>query len=75
MQGRVGPNSLGTRSDLMTFYENLPLRPAIMALLVAVADARHADLKRDLENNYASACQYLLRLIEYRKEWHERRDQ
>ena len=51
----------------MTFYENVPLRPAIMALLPAVADERHADLKNDLENNYASAGQYLLRLIEYRR--------
>ena len=67
--------SISSICNLMTFYETVPLRPAIMALLVAVADARHADLKRDLENNYASACQYLLRLIEYRKEWHERRDQ
>jgi hypothetical protein len=31
--------------------------------------------KNELENNYASAGQYLLRLIEYRKEWHQRRDQ
>jgi hypothetical protein len=51
----------------MTFYENVPLRPAIMSLLIAVADGRHADLKNDLENNYASAGQYLLRLIEYRR--------
>jgi hypothetical protein len=47
--------------------------PAIMALLIGVADERHADLKNDLENNYASAGQYLLRLIEYRK--HQRRGQ
>jgi hypothetical protein len=61
--------------NLMTFYENVPLRPAIMALLTAVAHERHADLKNDLENNYASAGRYLLRLIEYRKEWHQRRNQ
>jgi hypothetical protein len=53
----------------------VPLRAAIMALLTAVADERHVDLKNDLENNYASAGQYLLRLIEYRKEPHQRRDQ
>jgi hypothetical protein len=67
--------SISSICTLMTFYENLPLRPAIMALLVAVADERHADLKNDLENNYASAGQYLLRLIEYRKERHRTRDQ
>jgi hypothetical protein len=67
--------SISSICNLMTFYENLPLRPAIRALLIAVADERHADLKNDLENNYASAGQYLLRLIEYRKERHQRRDQ
>jgi hypothetical protein len=67
--------SISSICTLMTFYENLPLRPAIMALLVAVADEQHADLKNDLENNYASAGQYLLRLIEYRKERHRTRDQ
>jgi hypothetical protein len=67
--------SISSICNLMTFYENVPLRPAIMALLIAVADERHADLKQDLENNYASAGKYLLRLIEYRKEWHPRRDQ
>jgi hypothetical protein len=61
--------------NLMTFYEDVPLRPAIMALLIAVADERHVDLKNDLESNYASAGQYLLWLIEYRKEWHQRRSQ
>jgi hypothetical protein len=59
----------------MTFYENVPLRPAVMSLLIAVADERHADFKNDLENNYASAGQYLLLLIEYRKELHQRRAQ
>jgi hypothetical protein len=59
----------------MTFYENVPLRPAIMSLLIAVADEQHADLRNDLENNYASAGQYLLRLIEYRREWHQKREQ
>jgi hypothetical protein len=67
--------SISSICNLMTFYENVPLRPAIMALLIAVADKQHADLKNDLQNNYASAGQYLLRLIEYRKEWHQRRDQ
>ena len=67
--------SISSICNLMTFYENVPLRPAIMALLTAVADERHADLKNDLENNYASAGQYLLRLIEYRKEGHQRRGQ
>ena len=67
--------SISSICNLMTFYENVPLRPAIMSLLIAVAEERHADLKNDLENNYASAGQYLLRLIEYRKEWHQRRDQ
>src|SRR5580698_117586 len=41
-----------------------------LALLTAVAGEQHADLKNDLGNNYASGAQYLLRLIEYRKEWH-----
>ena len=60
--------SISSICNLMTFYENVPLRPGIMELLIAVAQQRHADLKKDLENNYASAGQYLLRLIEYRKE-------
>ena len=47
--------SLSSICTLLTFYENVPLRPAIMALRIAVADERHADLKNDLENNYASA--------------------
>jgi hypothetical protein len=34
-----------------------------------------AAFKNHLENNYASAGQYLLRLIEYRKERRQRRDQ
>jgi hypothetical protein len=68
--------SISSVCNLMTFYENVPLRPSIMALLTAVAAAeRQADFKNDLENNYASAGQYLLRLIEYRKEWHQRRGQ
>jgi hypothetical protein len=46
-----------------------------MALLIAVADEQHANIKNDLQNNYASAGQYLLRLIEYRKEWQQRRGQ
>jgi hypothetical protein len=61
--------------NLMTFYEGVPLPPNIRQLLIAVADERHGDLKNDLENNYASAGQYLLRLIEYRKDRHQRRDQ
>ena len=60
--------SISSICDLMTFYENVPLRPGIMELLIAVAQQRHADLKNDLENSYASAGQYLLRLIEYRNE-------
>ena len=71
---RMQDRSISSICNLMTFYENVPLRPAIMALLTAVAGERHADLKNDLENNYASAGQYLLRLIEYRKEWHQRRE-
>ena len=67
--------SITSICNLMTFYENVPLRPGIRELLIAVADERHADLKNDLENNYASAGQYLLRLIGYRREWHQRRDQ
>ena len=59
----------------MTFYDNVQLRPGIMALLIAVAGERHADLKNELEANYASAGQYLLRLIEHRKEWLQRRGQ
>jgi hypothetical protein len=65
--------SISSICNLMMFYENVPLRPAIMALLIAVADKQHADLKNDLQNNYASAGQYLLRLIEYRR--HQRRGQ
>ena len=67
--------SISSIRNLMTFYENVPLRAAIMALLTAVADERHAHLKKDLENNYASAGQYLLRLIEYRKQRPQRRDE
>jgi hypothetical protein len=67
--------SISSICNLMTFYENVPLRAAIMSLLIAVADERHADLKNDLKNNYASAGQYLLRLIEYRKECYQKRDQ
>jgi hypothetical protein len=67
--------SISSICNLMTFYESVPLPPDIRQLLIAVADERHGDLKNDLENNYASAGQYLLRLIEYRREWHQRRDQ
>jgi hypothetical protein len=67
--------SISSICHLMTFYVSVPLRPGIRELLIAVADERHADLKNDLENDYASAGQYLLRLIEYRKECHQRRDQ
>ena len=67
--------SISSICNLMTFYENVPLRPGIRELLIAVADEQHGDLNNDLENNYASAGRYLLRLIEYRKERHQRRDQ
>jgi hypothetical protein len=67
--------SISSICNLMTFYEGVPLPPDIMQLLITVADERHADLKNDLENNYASAGQYLLRLIESRKEWHQNRGQ
>jgi hypothetical protein len=67
--------SISSICNLMTFYENVPLRPGIMELLIAVADERHADLKNELANNYASAGSYLLSLIDYRREWHQRRDQ
>jgi hypothetical protein len=56
--------------DLVAFYDGVPLRPGIMQLLLAVADERHADLKQELEDNYASAGRYLLRLIEYRRGGH-----
>jgi hypothetical protein len=66
--------SISSLCNLMTFYENVPLRRSIMELLLAVADERHAYLKKELENNYASAGRYLLCLIDYRKEWHQRHD-
>ena len=72
MNYQMQDRSISSICNLMTFYENVPLRPAIMALLIAVADERQDELKSDLENNYASAGQYLLRLIEYRKESHQR---
>jgi hypothetical protein len=60
---------------LMTFCENVPVRRGIMELLLAVAGEHQADLKKELQDNYASAGQYLLRLIEDRKERHQRGDQ
>ena len=33
--------SISSICNFMTFYENVPLRPGIMALLIAVADERH----------------------------------
>jgi hypothetical protein len=66
--------SISSICNLMTFCENVPVRRGIMELLLAVADERHADLKKELEDNYASAGQYLLRLIEDHKERHQRRD-
>ena len=38
--------SISSICNLMTFYENVPLRPGIVALLIAVADERHADPKK-----------------------------
>lgn len=67
--------SISSICNLLTFYENVPLRRGIMEILIAFADERHADLKSELEANYASAGQYLLRLIEYRKVGHQRHDQ
>jgi hypothetical protein len=61
--------------ELTRPYESVPLQPGIMNLLLYLADDRHADLKSQLADNYASAGQYLLRLIGYREEWHRRRDQ
>ena len=60
--------SISSICNLMTFYEGVPLPPDIKQLLIAVAEEPHADLKNELEANYASAGQYLLRLIEHRKE-------
>ena len=57
----------------MTFCESVPVRQGVMELLLAIADEQ-ADLKKELEDNYASAGQYLLRLIEDRQERHQRRD-
>ena len=37
--------SISSICNLMTFYENVPLRPAIMALLTAVADERQLILE------------------------------
>jgi hypothetical protein len=72
---RMKDCSISSICNLMTFYEGVPLPPDIRQLLIAVADERHADLKNELENHYASAGQYLLRLIEHRKEWLQRRGQ
>ena len=72
---RMKDCSISSICNLMTFYENVPLRRGIMEILIAFADERHAGLKSELEANYASAGQYLLRLIEDRKERHQRRDQ
>ena len=58
--------SISSICNLMTFYENVPLRPGIMELLIAVADERHRDLKNELADNYASAASYPFRLIDYR---------
>lgn len=65
--------SISSICDLMTFYESVPLRRGIMQLLLDIADDRHADLKKELKDNYASAGQYLLRLIDSRKERDQRR--
>jgi hypothetical protein len=72
---RMKDCSISSICNLMTFYEGVPLPPDIRQLLIAVADERHADLKNDLENNYASAGQYLLRLIDYRRERLQQRGQ
>jgi hypothetical protein len=61
--------SISSICSLMTFYENVPLRASMMRLLLDIADERHADLKEELEDNYASASRYLLRLIDDRKDW------
>jgi hypothetical protein len=67
--------SISSICNLMTFWANVPLRPGIMEFLIAVADERHRDLKNELADNYASAASYLLRLIDYRRDWHQRRGQ
>ena len=59
--------SISSICNLMTFYETVPLRPGIMELLIAIADERHGDLKKQLADKYASAGEYLLRLVEDRK--------
>jgi hypothetical protein len=41
--------------------------PGVMELLIAVAGERHGELKNQLADNYASAGEYLLRLVEDRK--------
>ena len=63
--------SLSSICNLMTFYGNVPLRPAIIALLTAVADERHTDLKKDLKTTTQAPAKYLLRVIEYRKKSHQ----
>ena len=67
--------TISSMCHLMTFCENVPVRRGIMELLLAVAGEHQADLKKELQDNYASAGQYLLRLIEDRKERHQRGDQ
>jgi hypothetical protein len=67
--------SISSICNLMTFCESLPVRRGIMELLFVIAGEHHAGLKNELEANYASAGQYLLRLIEDRKERHQGRDQ
>ena len=59
--------SISSICNLMTFYETVPLRPGIMELLIAVAEERHGELEKQLADNYASAGEYLLRLVRDRK--------
>jgi hypothetical protein len=65
--------SMSLICDLVEPYENVPLRPGVMSHLLAIADARHSDLKAQLVDNYGSAAKYLHRLIQDRADWHRRR--
>lgn len=56
-------------------YEAEPLPPGYLQLLLSLTDDRHSDLKKQLAENYSSAGRYLLQLIDYRKNWHRRRDE
>ena len=70
----MSDRTISSICGLMVPYESVPLRPGVMNFLLSLADDRHADLKSQLADNYASAGCYLRRLVEDRADWHRRRD-